>query len=114
MVIWFNSEIAKMQLQVHGEVITCRKGRKQFGVTSAIYTNEDGNSVVIDKVKVEYLYESIDLDREHNKAFKEYLDLSGFDSVDKWKNEVKKLNKNRWMPNYLIFLKVTVVDRYGS
>ena len=113
MVIWFNSEKARSQLINHNEVITCRKRRKTFGITSAIYKNEDGNSVVIDKVHVMLLDESIDEQREHIEAFTRHLALSGFETVEEWIKEVKKLNNNRWMPQYLMFIKVTSMSWYN-
>lgn len=110
MVIWFNSEKARNQLMKHDEVVTCRKRRKQFGLTTAIYKNIDGNTVVIGRVHVQKLFESISEPRRHMSAFRSYLDVSGFESVEEWQNEVKKLNKNRWIPEYLIFLRVTMID----
>lgn len=112
MVIYFNSEKARNQLMKHDVVVTCRKRRKQFGMTTAIYKNEDNNTVVIGRVHVQKLCESISLERRHNALFRAYLYLSGFKSVEEWKEEVKRLNKNRWMPDYLIFLKVTMKDDY--
>ena len=114
MVIWFNSEKARRQLIDMDEVITCRKRRKTFGITSAIYKRKDGDIETIAKVNVQLLIDSIDVHRQHYRPFSEYVELSGFESVEEWKEEIKKLNKNRWMPEYLIFLKVTVVDQYGS
>jgi len=110
MVIWFNSEKARRQLIELNEVITCRKRRKTFGITSAIYKRNDGDIETIAKVNVQLLNESIDIHRQHYRPFSEHVELSGFETVEEWKNEVKKLNKNLWMPEYLIFLKVTVVE----
>ena len=110
MVIWFNSEKARRQLIDFDEVITCRKRRRAFGITSAIYKRNDGDIETIAKVNVQLLKDSMDIHRQHYRAFSEYVELSGFETVEEWKKEVKKLNKNRWMPEYLLFLKVTVVE----
>ena len=110
MVRWFNSEKARNQLMLKDVVVTCRKRRKQFGHTTAIYKNKDGNTVVIGRVNVQRLFVSISEPRRHIVPFKSYLYLSGFESVEEWMDEVKKLNKNRWIPEYLIFLKVTMID----
>ncbi len=91
-------------------VVTCRKSRKTFGNTTAIYKNKDGNTVVIGKVHVQKLFVSISEPRRHIVPFRSYLDDSGFDSIKEWMDEIKKLNKNRWIPEYLIFLRVTMID----
>jgi len=108
MVIWFNSKKAREQLIKEGVVITCRKQRKSFGTQRAIYTNEKGITALIGYVDIQYLNESWDEQREHDKLFTEYIHLSGFKTVEDWKDEVRRLNSNRWMPTYLIFLKVTM------
>ncbi len=110
MVIWFNSEKARNQLMLKDVVVTCRKRRKQFGNTTAIYKNKDGNTVVIGRVHVQKLFDSISSPRRHKVPFKSYVDVSGFESIEEWENEVKNLNKNRELPKYLIFLKVTMID----
>ena len=71
MVIWFNSEKARKQLINEGVVITCRKQRKSFGTTQAVFTNEEGKRETIGYVDVEYLYETFDRHREHIKPFTE-------------------------------------------
>lgn len=106
--IWFNSKKAREQLINKGIVVTCRKQRKSFGTHKAFYTDEERNRKLIGYVDIEYLNESWDEQREHDKLFTEYIHLSGFESVELWKEEVRRLNNNRWMPQYLIFLKVTM------
>lgn len=106
--IWFNSKKAREQLINKGVVVTCRKIRKSFGTHRAVFTNEDGKKEFIGYVKIEYLGESFDAHRNHNFYFSENIHLSGFENIKEWKNEVRKLNSNRWMPTYLIFLKVTL------
>lgn len=108
MVIWFNSEKARNQLLNKGVVVTCRKQRKSFGIQRAVFKNENGITALIGHVDIEYLNESWDEQREHNKLFIEHIHLSGFNTVEEWKDEVRRLNSNRWMPTYLIFLKVTM------
>ncbi|MBA7490156.1 hypothetical protein ES702_00691 [subsurface metagenome] len=108
MVIWFNSEKARKHLISKGVVVTCRKQRKHFGTHKAVFTNEKGERELINHVDIEYLNESWDEQREHDKVFYEYIHLSGFNTVEEWKDEVRRLNSNRWMPTYLIFLKVTM------
>lgn len=108
MVIWFNSKKAREQLIRDSIVVTCRKQRKSFGTNRAVYTNEKGIKTFIGYVDVEYLDESWDEQREHDKLFSNNIHLSGFDTVEEWKEEVRRLNSNRWMPQYLIFLKVTM------
>jgi len=108
MVIWFNSKKAREQLIRDGIVVTCRKQRKSFGTTQAIFTNDDGKRETICYVDVEYLKGSWDEQREHDKPFSDNIHLSGFSTVEEWKDEVRRLNNNRWMPQYLIFLKVTM------
>ena len=108
MVIWFNSKKAREQLINKGVVITCRKRRKSFGTTKAVFTNDEGKREKIGYVDVQYLIETWDEQREHTTHFLAYLEHSGFDTVEDWKEEVRRLNNNRWMPDYLIFLKVTL------
>ena len=110
MVIYFNSFKARKQLTEKYEIITCRKQRKTFGITSAIYRRSDGNIFTIGKVNVVFLDESISNQRNHDEMFNKYIHLSGFDTVKEWKEEIKKLNNNRWMPISLIFLKVTLLE----
>ena len=107
MVIWFNSKKAREQLIRDGIVVTCRKQRKTFGTTLAIFRDDAGYKKKICYVDVQYLIESWDEQREHDKPFSDNIHLSGFDSVEEWKEEVRRLNNNRWMPQFLIFLKVT-------
>ena len=108
MVIWFNSKKAREQLINKGVVITCRKQRKSFGTTQAVFTNDEGKREKIGYVDVKYAFESWDEQREHKDIFEVFYKQSGFDTVEEWKKEVRRLNNNRWMPDYLIFLKVTM------
>ena len=116
MVIWFNCEKARNQLKFHGKVITCRVRRKQFGITNAIYRNDQGIKVIIGKVNVKKLEETIDTDsgvkefRHHRDALKEHLGVSGFDSAKDWEDEILRLNSKGKIPSYLIFLEVTLKD----
>ena len=69
------------------------------------FTNNSGGALVIsNNVDLPYYFEG------HSTARLVALDVSGFNSVQEWKDEVKKLNKNRWIPEYLIFLRVTMID----
>lgn len=116
MVIWFNSEKAREQLKLNGIVITCRVRRKQFGFTNAVYRDDNGIMIVIGRVNVQKLTETIDknvIDMEiksHRQAFRKYLSLSGFESLSEWEEKVLSLNRKGKIPSYLIFLKVTLVD----
>lgn len=116
MVIWFNCEKARNQLKFHGKVITCRVKRKQFGITNAIYRNDQGVKVIIGKVNVQMKRETIypplkdtPFD-DHLTAFKDYLALSGFDTIEDWRDQVLHLNSRGKIPSYLIFLEVTLKD----
>jgi len=108
MVIWFNSKKAREQLINKGVVITCRKIRKSFGTTQAVFTNDEGKREKIGYVDVQYADESWDEYRSHDTLFEEFLKISGFKTIEEWKEEVRRLNNNCWMPDYLIFLKVTM------
>ncbi len=116
MVIWFNCEKARHQLMFSGKVITCRVKRNQFGTTNAIYRNDRGKRVLIGRVEVKKLNETIDtaLDYSsvwsHKKAFGIYLKDSGFETVKEWEEAILSLNKKGKIPSYLIFLEVTLKD----
>ena len=116
MVIWFNCEKARNQLMFHGKVITCRVRRNQFGITDAVYKNDQGIKVLIGSVEVKKLRETnnISLDYSslwsHRKAFEIYLKDSGFETVTEWKDKILSLNNERKIPSYLIFLEVTLKD----
>ncbi len=116
MVIWFNNEKARNQLRFSGKVITCRVRRKQFGMTDAVYTNDQKVKVVIGRVNVQLLRETIETELDysnywsHKKAFEVYLKDSGFDTVRDWEDQVLNLNSKGKIPSYLIFLEVTLED----
>ena len=116
MVIWFNCEKARNQLKFHGKVITCRVRRKQFGITNAIYRNDQGIKVLIGSVEVKKLRETIDTSLDyssiwsHKKAFEIYLKDSGFETTKEWEEQVLNLNSKGKIPSYLIFLEVTLED----
>ena len=114
--IWFNSDRARQQLITHGKVITCRIRRKQFGSTTAYFTNDKGERAIIGKVVVKMVKETVDsymsgvVYEDHTKGFSEYLELSGFDTVRQWEDEVLGLNSKGKIPSYLIFLEVTLKE----
>ena len=118
MVIWFNNEKARNQLRFNGKVITCRIRRKQFGITHAIYTNDQGSRVILGTVDVQFKEDTIDIleplspYRTHKEAFKDYLKDSGFDTIKDWEEKVLSLNSKGKIPSYLIFLEVTLKDLF--
>jgi hypothetical protein len=113
--IWFNSKKARKQLINNRMVVTCRKRRYRFGSDLAVYTDKCINQrVKIGKVSVEFLSETINtkgglLYSEHRKAFEYHLKDSGFDSVEAWESEVLKMNKMDELPNFLVFIRVTLL-----
>lgn len=118
MVIWFNNEKARNQLMFNGKVVTCRVRRKQFGITNAVFKNDQGVKVLIGKVNVQKLKETIDTSLDytdvwsHKKAFALYLKDSGFDTVKDWEEQVLHLNSKGKIPSYLIFLEVTLEELF--
>ncbi len=114
MVIWFNCEKARNQLWINGKVVTCRVRRKQFGITNAVFRNDQGNKVIIGNVNVQMKAETIDNNRlgvrSHREGFIEFLSDSGFESVKEWEDQVLRLNSKGKIPSYLIFLEVTLED----
>ena len=112
MVIWFNSKTAREYLEANGLVYTARKRRKQFGHTIAIYSDDMWGRLAIGKVNVALAMDSYESDNNHNHrtVLSNYVENSGFESLDKWIEEIQKLNTNRWLPEYLRILKVTMVN----
>jgi len=113
MVIYFNVKEARDFLESNGVIITARTSRKQFGITNAIYYEPLVDEyVIIGKVKVEIKDESnIGKDNpRHTKILEKYVEISGFNNVDEWIYAIRKLRPNRWLPDYLILLKVTMIE----
>ncbi len=110
--IWFNSESARKQLIDNGIVVTARKYRNTFGYDKAIYYNYKKDRIIIGKCDIKFL-EYSDINDEDNKDHKrilsKYIELSGFNSVNEWVNEIRKLNNNRRLPEFLVLLKVVLI-----
>ena len=109
MVIYFNSENARKELLSSGVVITARKTRRGTGNTIAVYTTPDRFRHDIGWVNVQLLDEC---DRTNiREILGKYVKNSGFDSVGEWINEIRKLNSNRWMPEYMFLFKVEMIEK---
>ncbi len=107
--IWFNSFKARKQLMENHVVVTARKMRRSTGIQKAFYRDERGNTIYLCVVKIELLEYSNVFDednRDHKRVLSKYIENSGFDTVNEWVEEIKKLNNNRWIPETLTLLKV--------
>ena len=108
--IWFNSEKARIQLINKGVVVSARKERKQTGITIAQY-NDDGNCIKFAKVNVTIVNESCCADTlTHRPVLKNYLHLSGFETVKEWEDEICIMNRGNRMPIYLKLIRVEVIE----
>jgi len=108
--IWFNSKKARERLINKGVVISARKTRKQIGITTAQY-NDNGNCIKFAKVIVSIVNESSCVETlTHRPILKDYLYLSGFETVKEWEDEICIMNRGNRMPLYIKLLKVEVIE----
>ncbi len=112
--IWFNSKKAREHLIKNGIVISARKIRKSYGIQKVFYYDEKMNRKYLCIASVEFLeYSNIDEENneDHKRVLSKYIENSGFNTVNEWVNEIKRLNSNRWMPENLIILKVVYIRK---
>jgi len=108
MVIWFNVEKARKYLEEHELVYTFRTKRKQFGYTSAVYTNKVlGRTTIFDVnvLKVDESHTS-DSNNNHRSILSKYVEHSGFENIDEWLEEIRKVNFKERIPVYGMIIKV--------
>jgi|YelNatPaOPRAMG01_1025707.scaffolds.fasta_scaffold108305_4 hypothetical protein len=80
MVIWFNVEKAREQLLKYGYVCTLRPKRRKEGIEVLSY-NGFGNKGLVYVIFIKEIKDDNEL--------KEYLEFSGFETVEEWRKEAK-------------------------
>ena len=110
MVIWFNSEKARKFLLENGYVITVRKRRSVFGKNEVVYwDDEKKEKIKVGYCFVEYVNESYNYRKYHRSKLGFYVKDSGFETVSEWIEEICRLNKNRFLPEYIMFLRCDMI-----
>lgn len=88
--IWFNSQKAYSQLCYHGHVMTLRKKQKKDGMY--ILRTSLKEPYVHDGDKIEVMFVQI-ISSPDELNF--YVGSSGFESVQEWLDEAKRLNPSK-------------------
>jgi len=97
MVILFQSKPVLEHLLKHGIVYTFRtRLRKKTGKDWC--TDKRGGKKLYD-VEIYYMKPA-----DGDKDLESYISDSGFNSINEWKNEIKKLNKTEFMPCGYIYM----------
>lgn len=111
MVIWFNVEKARKYLEEHELIYTFRTRRKQFGKTLAVYTDSVCGKTSIFDVNVQKVDEShtSDSNHDHRSILSKYVEHSGFETIDEWLEEIRKVNFKERIPVYGMIIKVSKI-----